>query len=95
MKLIPYRFRPSLGFLWLLAVAIGSVWFVIWGLQEPDLDVVWRVQESRRQGQPISLSAGEQAALERAASRHPELAPLVDQQNSAVSGGDEEEEDQE
>ena len=84
MKFIPYRFRPSLGFLLLIVVSVATVIFFAWGLQEPDLDIVWRVQHGLRQGPSVELTGSEQAALERALVKYPELRLAIDADGRAV-----------
>ncbi len=84
MKFIPYRFRPSLGFLLLIVVAIATTVFFAWGLQEPDLDVAWRVEHRLQKGAALELTADERAALERALAGHPELGLAIDDEGRAV-----------
>ncbi len=84
MKLIPYRFRPSFGFLLLIVVSVATVLFFAWGLQEPDLDIVWRVQHGLRQGPFVELTGSERAAVERALVDHPELRLAIDSEGRAV-----------
>jgi hypothetical protein len=84
MKFIPYRFRPSLGFLLLILVSVATVIFFAWGLQEPDLDIVWRVQHGLRQGPSVELNESDRAALERALVSHPELRLAIDGEGRAV-----------
>ncbi len=86
MKFIPYRFRPSLGFLLLVVVSVATVLFFGWGLREPPLDIVWRVQHGLRQGPAVELTAAERVALERALASHPELRLAIDDEGRAVRG---------
>lgn len=96
MKMIPYRYRPSLGFVLLIAIVVATVTFFVWALQEPDLDVAWRVDHRLRGETALELSADERAALERAIARHPDLGLAIDEAGRAVEAaaaddGDEEE----
>lgn len=87
MRFLPYRFRPSLGFLLLLVVSVSTVVFFAWGLQEPDLDIVWRIQHGLRQGPAVELTAAESAAFQRALASHPELGLALDEEGRAVRAG--------
>jgi hypothetical protein len=71
--LIPYRYRPTLGFLLVCAVYTGCVLFLAWGASPPDLDRVWFLEKELRTGVRTELSEGDLAAIFRSLERHPEL----------------------
>lgn len=70
---IPYRYRPTLGFVMLVLSWAFVVAFFWWGAQRPDLDVVWELYDRLQAGESVSLCPEERDALERTLSRHPEL----------------------
>ncbi len=80
---IPYRYRPTLGFVvlalsWLLVAA-----FFLWGAQRPDLDVVWGIYDRLQVGDSVQLTREELGALQRTLARHPELGMRITQDGRA------------
>lgn len=70
---IPYKYRPSFGFILLVFIWIFVAVFFLWGYSEPDLDVAWRVLHRLKGQEAVTVSADEAAAVRRAAVEHPEL----------------------
>ncbi len=84
MKWIPYRYRPSFGFLLVVFSLLALGLFFRWGLSEPDLDKVWRIQHRLRQGEAVVVTGGERNAVERCLLRHPELELAVEADGRVV-----------
>ena len=74
---IPYRWRPSLGFVWLVTVAVAGVGFLAWGLRTPVLEEVWQMDIELRIGERPPLGRGELRRLRSALRAHPELAEFL------------------
>jgi len=70
---IPYRYRPTLGFIVLVLSWALVATFFWWGTQRPDLDVVWEVSDHLQSGDRRVLTPDERSALERTLQRHPQL----------------------
>jgi len=73
MRFIPYKYRPSFGFIVVVACLVLTAAFFVWGSARPDLDLAWEVTHRLRQGETVQLTPDEQAALRRAVEKHPEL----------------------
>jgi hypothetical protein len=67
-------FRPGPGFLVAVALLGGCAGFLAWGLAEPELERVWRLQVGLSSGDQVALSGEERRLLARALRRHPALA---------------------
>ncbi len=74
---IPYRWRPSLGFIWLATVAVACVLFLGWGFRIPVLEEIWRMDIELRIGERPPLGRGELARLRSSLWAHPELAEFL------------------
>jgi hypothetical protein len=72
--MMPYRFRPSAGFLLLGVVALTSIAFFAWGLATPPLDRLRRLQAELESGERGPLHAAERSLIERSLRDYPELA---------------------
>jgi hypothetical protein len=83
--IIPYRYRPSIGFLLLVFIWLAVATFFWWGSREPDLDKVWRIEHRLKQQQSaIEVSAEERAALELTLERHPNSRILLNDEGKAM-----------
>jgi hypothetical protein len=89
---IPYRYRPTLGFVVLVLSWALVAAFLWWGAQRPDLDVVWETCDYLRPGECRVLDADERAALERTLQRHPELGIRITEDGCAELTGTAEDE---
>lgn len=71
---IPYRFRPSMGFV-LLCLAFGiTIKFFVWGLKPPLLDRVWKGDLALRTGKIVSMPDSLKEDLASAFKQHNDLA---------------------
>ena len=74
MRGIPYRNRPGIGFVLLVAATLSAIAFFAWGLRTPELDVVWRLQTELMVGRRGPLERWETDVLARSLRRHPTIA---------------------
>ena len=70
---IPYRYRPTLGFLLVCVVYTCCILFLRWGAHSPDLDRVWFLDKELRTGVRTELTDEDLGALFRSMERHPGL----------------------
>jgi len=83
--MIPYRLRPSFGFLYLVLVLAGALAFFGWGLAQPKLDRVAEMLSLLQTGHRDPLSADERALLQDILLRYPELGQsLVENRPSGI-----------
>jgi len=75
--ILPYRYRPSPGFLFLVICAVGAILFLAWGFSTPDLDRAWWGITRIEAGEASELTPEEADALGRLRERYPELAATV------------------
>jgi hypothetical protein len=74
---IPYRKRPSPGFVYLVLVAVGATAFFAWGLQRPRLEDAWRLDIELSLGRRPSLSRGELNRLQETLVAHPAVGEFL------------------
>lgn len=84
MRFIPYKYRPSLGFMLLVTSWILVAAFLVWGSRTPDLDVAWKVRHQIRVEGSVALTDDEAAALRRVLNAHPEIRLEIRPGNMAV-----------
>lgn len=84
MKL-PYRYRPSAGFLFLVASGIAVILFLAWGFAQPDLDRAWWGAARLEREPQAALTEDEAAALKRSLERYPDLAGNLGPDGRAVA----------
>jgi hypothetical protein len=66
--------RPSVGFVYLILVAVGVVAFFAWAAATPPLDAAWQITIDLESGARGRLDADERRLLQDALRRHPPLA---------------------
>ena len=82
---VPYRVRPSAGFVLLVAVVVATVGFFTWGLRRPRLEEVWRLDIELGLGTRPPLSGSEMRRLQETLVDHPELAGfLAEDQHAGI-----------
>jgi hypothetical protein len=72
--MIPYRARPSLGFVLSVIVAVTTVAFFAWGLATPPLDELRRLHIELETGERGPLQVRERTLIEKSLQRYPDLA---------------------
>jgi hypothetical protein len=77
VKTIPYRYRPSPGFVFLVAVAALLGLFFWWALSPPDLVTSWGAVTRVEADPGQALSAEDRAALENVRRLYPELSTKI------------------
>jgi hypothetical protein len=71
--MIPYRYRPSPGFLLVCSVYAAVASFFLWGFSRPDLDRIWFIEHELEVGRTSNVDRSDLKLLVRAFSEHPEL----------------------
>ena len=84
MRPVPYRARPSLGFLLGVMIVLGVGSFIAWGIQTPDLDVIWRLSHELKLGRRPPLTHREREILQAGLIRFPALANELRHGSSAL-----------
>ena len=83
--IIPYRYRPSVGFMMLVFFWLAVAAFFWWGSREPELDKVWRIEHRLKQQQvAVEVNEEERAALLLTLERHPDSRIRLNAEGKAV-----------
>ena len=80
---VPYRKKPSAGFVFLIAVAVATASFFAWGLGRPRLEEVWRLDIELGLGKRPPLSHAEMERLQTVLVDHPAVAEFLTEDKHA------------
>jgi hypothetical protein len=81
--MIPYRRKPSVGFVYLLLVVIATAAFFTWGLARPRLEEAWRLDIELGLGKRPPLSKAEMGRLQATLVAHPAVAEFLSEDKHA------------